>query len=383
MANSSDKQLHIVSLNVPYPADYGGVIDIFYKMRALHDLGVQIHLHCYDYGRGAQAKLEELCTSVYYYPRRTGWRSQLSTLPYIIQSRSSEALLNRLQADHFPILLEGLHTAYWYIKGALSPERIFLRSHNIEHDYYRALAQQSKGWKRRYFQKEAWQLEQVLGQLPPATRIAAISPPDAAFYQRFWPNTFWLPPFHPNKEVDIKLGRGSYACYHGNLSVAENVQAALCLVEQFGGRSIPLKLAGKDPVPELLTKVAPHANVEIVANPKDEQMQALLQHAQVLVLPTFQGTGIKLKLLESLYKGRHVVVNQTMVQGTGLEGLCTVVEQDFLGAAQKLWDLDFQKEQLEQRQRGLANHFDNRENAQSLIQMIWGELPESSPESVN
>ncbi|MEO1714391.1 MAG: glycosyltransferase family 1 protein, partial [Bacteroidota bacterium] len=206
MANSSNQQLHIVSLNVPYPADYGGVIDIFYKVRALHDLGVQIHLHCYDYGRGPQAKLEELCASVHYYPRATGWRSQLSTLPYIIRSRSSKALLNRLQADKFPILLEGLHTAYWFIKGALAPERIFLRSHNVEHDYYRALAQQSKGWRRWYFQKEAWQLEQVLSQLPPVTRIAAISPPDTAYYQKRWPNTFWLPPFHPNTEVDIKLG---------------------------------------------------------------------------------------------------------------------------------------------------------------------------------
>ncbi|MEM1219972.1 MAG: hypothetical protein AAGH79_13720 [Bacteroidota bacterium] len=372
MASSSDKQLHIVSLNVPYPANYGGVIDIYYKIRALQDLGIRIHLHCYDYGRGPQSELEKVCASVHYYTRATGWRSQLSRLPYIIQSRSSSALLKRLQQDDVPILLEGLHTAYWLLKGALAPERVILRSHNIEHEYYRALAQQTKGWKRWYFQKEAWQLEQVLNQLPPATRMAAISPPDTTFYQKRWPNTFWLPPFHPNTEVDIKLGRGNYALYHGNLSVVENVQAALFLVGQFGGRSIPLKLAGKDPAPELVTKVAPHANVEIVASPKDEQMQLLVQHAQVLVLPTFQSTGIKLKLLESLYKGRHVVVNPTMVHGTGLENLCTVVKEDFLSAAQHLWGLDFQEEQLAQRQRGLANHFDNRENAQSLIQMIWG-----------
>ena len=30
--------VHIVSFNVPYPADYGGVIDVFYKLKSLHSL---------------------------------------------------------------------------------------------------------------------------------------------------------------------------------------------------------------------------------------------------------------------------------------------------------------------------------------------------------
>ncbi len=29
----SDKHLHVIAFNVPYPADYGGVIDIFYKIK--------------------------------------------------------------------------------------------------------------------------------------------------------------------------------------------------------------------------------------------------------------------------------------------------------------------------------------------------------------
>jgi len=31
--------LHIISFNIPYPPDYGGVMDVFYKIKALHDLG--------------------------------------------------------------------------------------------------------------------------------------------------------------------------------------------------------------------------------------------------------------------------------------------------------------------------------------------------------
>ena len=56
-------QIHIISLNVPYPANYGGVIDVFYKIKSLHEAGVQIHLHCFDYGRGNQPELEKYCNN--------------------------------------------------------------------------------------------------------------------------------------------------------------------------------------------------------------------------------------------------------------------------------------------------------------------------------
>jgi hypothetical protein len=45
------KHLHIISFNVPYPLIMAGVIDVFYRIKALHDAGVKIHLHCFQYGR--------------------------------------------------------------------------------------------------------------------------------------------------------------------------------------------------------------------------------------------------------------------------------------------------------------------------------------------
>ena len=46
-----DKHLHIIALNIPFPPNYGGVIDIYYKIKALHQLGVKIILHCFAYER--------------------------------------------------------------------------------------------------------------------------------------------------------------------------------------------------------------------------------------------------------------------------------------------------------------------------------------------
>lgn len=48
MLNSPITKLHIVAFDVPYPPDYGGVIDIFYKLKSLNDAGCKIYFHCFN-----------------------------------------------------------------------------------------------------------------------------------------------------------------------------------------------------------------------------------------------------------------------------------------------------------------------------------------------
>ena len=84
-------KLHVISFQVPYPADYGGAIDVFYKLKALKEQGFDVTLHTFYYGeRGRQPILDELCEKVYYYPRHTGWLKQISTLPYIVVTRKKK-----------------------------------------------------------------------------------------------------------------------------------------------------------------------------------------------------------------------------------------------------------------------------------------------------
>jgi len=56
----SDQHLHIVSFDIPYPANYGGVIDVFYKAQALTAKGVKVHLHCFEYNREHSKELKKL-----------------------------------------------------------------------------------------------------------------------------------------------------------------------------------------------------------------------------------------------------------------------------------------------------------------------------------
>ena len=96
-----NQQLHIVSFDVPFPANYGGVIDVFYKIKSLQREGVGIILHCFQYGRQKSEELESLCEKVYYYKRKMNWLGVFSKTPFIVYSRKNRKLYQNLLKDDF------------------------------------------------------------------------------------------------------------------------------------------------------------------------------------------------------------------------------------------------------------------------------------------
>ncbi|HEX3767900.1 MAG TPA: mannosyltransferase, partial [Puia sp.] len=150
-----DRKLHIVCHDVPYPPDYGGVFDLYYKIRTLHEQGIHIILHCFTSGREEQPILKTFCEQVYYYPRRTGHKGYSHQLPYIVCSRSNPELLERLLQDEYPILLEGVHCSYLMQDSRFANRKILLRLHNVESVYYKQLAKSSSSWfKKLYYLRE-------------------------------------------------------------------------------------------------------------------------------------------------------------------------------------------------------------------------------------
>lgn len=360
--------LNLISLDLPYPPDYGGAIDIFYKVKALYEQGITVHLHCFTYGRSEIGALGEYCASVTLYQRKTGLWSNFSLLPYITYSRRDSSMIANLRSNDYPILFEGLHTVYPLVKKLLPYRRVLLRAHNIEHNYYYALARKtSSPVKKLFFLKEAFLLKRLLRKLEKTTLIGAISPADTDYLTEQFPETFWLPPFHANEEVVSQAGVGEYALYHGNLSVAENSEVAFDLIRCFAGKEVPLIIAGKDPAPELVAAVAGHGNIEVTPNPAAVQMQRLIQEAQVILLLTNQATGIKLKLIESLFRGRHCLANLEMVRQTTLEPLVELVTMETVYAVTNgLMEQPFSVEVKEKRVAVLRKNFNNQRNAQLL-----------------
>lgn len=359
---------------MPWPPSYGGVIDVFYKVRALSEIGVRVHLHCFAYGRARSKELAGLCHEVHYYPRRMGRHQLLGRLPFVVLSRRSEALAERLLKDEHPILFEGLHTCHLLADPRFQGRHRIVRAHNVEHDYYAALAKaEAKAFRRTYFINEARKLQRFEPVLTGADHILAISPKDAAYFKGQYGRVSHIPAFHASEQVDVPDGIGDFAFYHGALGVAENDQAALFLVRKvFNGLPVKLVIAGSDASQELKREVARTPNVELREGIGTEAIHRLVREAQVNVLPTFQATGIKLKLLLCLYNGRHVVCNTPMVEGTGLESLCHVHDSASAMRAGilKCMDGPANGEAMLRRAAVLTDRFCNARNAQRIVDLL-------------
>lgn len=362
------KKIHIVSFDVPFPADYGGVIDVFYRIKALHELGVEITLHCFEYGRGHQEELERYCKDVIYYKRKV-FSAIFSKSPFIVASRKSPELLINLLQDDSPILFEGLHTCAFLSDKKLKKRLKIARTHNIEHDYYTELAKINSGWRKLFFKKEAKKLRIFETTLKNANHILAIQENDVAHFKRYIKNVHLLPASIPKIEQKYNPNLKNFCLFHGNLSVGENENAVRWVLKNLTfPKELLLVIAGKNPSAEIKSACA-QLEVELIVNPSEIEMQELLNSARIHLLFTEQATGIKLKLLNTLASSGHILLNDKMVEGTRLKKWCTVVNSP-LEFNQKIIDLSKYKiseEDYIKRISFLKSNFDTVNNCKRLL----------------
>lgn len=344
---SSRKQLTVIAFQNPWPADYGGAVDLFFKLKALKRAGVSVHLHTFQYdGRTPSPELESLVEKVWYYPRERTLKHLFSRKPFIVESRRNNLLLERLRAlpPGSPILFEGLHTTLYLPDSGLADKLKIVRTHNVEHEYYALLAKAGGSLPRRLFHIiESSRLRRYEKVLRHADVIMPISEADRDYFASRFPdkdvrllNCFFNDesgdaPAEECQQADEKLlgelkVRMPYVLYHGNLSVAENSHAAEFLLREVVPRlkgEAQFVIAGKNP-PRRLTKAAEGvSNVVIVPSPSGEVLDALVRRAAVHEMITFQPTGIKLKLVNTLFRGNgHIIANDSMLNDSRLVPLC-------------------------------------------------------------
>ncbi len=367
------KKLHIVSFNNPYPPDYGGVIDVYYKIKALHEAGIAVILHVFEYNRPSSPELNELCEKVYYYPRKTGWASQFSFTPYIIKSRQSGILLENILLDEYPVLFEGLHTCFYLDHPGLENRLKLVRMHNIEHEYYSYLAKTTHNLKNKiYFRTEGTRLKAFESILLKADHILAISTSDNEYFEGKYGKSNFIPAFHPNTEISSLEGKGRYILMHGNLSVEENEFAILhCIRNIFQSVDFPVIIAGKDPTERLKAEISANQKIILIENPSEAEMSRLQHEAHIHLCYTFQPSGLKLKLLNSLYRGRFVVANPLMTEGSGLRALTHTGTNDgeIIDIINSLVKESFTAGAIDKR-RHMLETYSNKENASKIINLL-------------
>ena len=365
--------LHIVAFNIPYPADYGGVIDVFFKVKSLSEAGVRIILHCFQYGRKPSKELEDLCFKVHYYPRKSGLRYHLQSDPYIIGTRNANSMPEHLLGDSFPVLFEGLHSTAMLRRCVQARKKTLVRAHNIEHLYYRALSSSERSLlKLLYFRREARKLQAYESLLEEADHVLGIAMHETEYFEQRYGNAHFIPAFHRFREVSAKEGSGDFILFHGDLSISDQTAAFLRLIRKTGAFApVQLVVAGKNPSPGFQKRVSAFPNVRLISNPDDATLDDLLARAHIHLLLSNQSTGLKLKLLHALHAGRHCLVNPEMVKGSGLNGLCIVAAspEEMKTKVSELMATPFSKESILERKKVLKE-YSNRTSAEKILRIL-------------
>jgi len=378
-----ERYLNIITLNVPFPPDYGGMIDSWFRIKSLKEAGVKIQLHCFTHGRPNSVELESACESVCYYRRSRSFIRFLSHKPFIVNTRRSGKLLKNLLKNDYPILFDGLHTCFVLDDPGLSGRKKFVRLHNIEHRYYRSLADHEAGYlKKIYFRVEAGRLEKFEKILSLADKVFPISEADLEYFTGGYNNPIMLPPFHPFEKAEIKTGTGNFILYHGDLSVNVNEKVALMLTEKvFRKVDFQCIIAGRQPSGRLRRAVSQSGNTRLVENPDESQMLELIRDAQVNVVPMQDHQGFKIKLLFALFAGRHCITGTEAIKGfvngsnltLGFRDTVTTADTpgEFLDKINSLINVSFSEEDISKRIKLLEEVFNNKMNAAVLAGHIF------------
>lgn len=333
-------RLLVVSADVPLPANSGGRVDVWRRLCALHEAGVQVELICWrDAGRETEVQhaealvaLQNVCRGVTVATiEQSPWAlaRRLALLPCMPSHAAARwSSLDRRtalgRARSFgpdAVMADGLFAAtvgLWLSRQLQCP--FLYRAHNIEHRYMAQQFRLARAWRSRLgigvnrlglqrFERRVWAA---------ADAGLDISLDDLAYWRsQGITRAGWLPTIAstasgatataPDPRWDV--------LYFGNLNTPNNVAAVRWLVQAvlpLLPAGLRVAVAGSRPALEVRELLAA-AGVELVADPPC--MEAVIQQARVLVNPAVAGSGVNLKSVEMLFTRAALVSTSIGVQG--------------------------------------------------------------------
>ena len=233
-------------------------------------------------------------------------------------------LIEVLEKEQFDIVqLEMLYMApYVDVIRAHSKAMIVLRAHNVEHKIWERIAKETQSpLKRWYINHLAKTLKEYeLNALETVDGIAAITRKDAAFFRKYSskpvidiPFGVYPEEFTPKYEIE-----GKPKFYHiGSMNWMPNEEGIRWFINEVLPKTVEkvydfvYHLAGRN-MPEWLTTMKdPH--IDVVGEVPDAK--AFVSNNDVAIVPLLSGSGIRIKIIESMAMGKTVITTRVGAEG--------------------------------------------------------------------
>jgi len=321
------KELHLISFNYPYPPSYGGIIDVYYKIKALSDLGIKIHLHCFvnNIPESLDAEIKNITENVFFYRKKKNPFSYFSIVPFAAAMRNSNSLFENLMKIKAPVLFEGLQTTQIISQLKNKGFKLYLRHHNNETEYYKGLSSSEKN----IFKKIIYKIESLKYSgyqkkvLKEFETVFCLSEKEYNEVNSYSKNAELIHIFHGNRFVKILGKKGNYFFFHGDLSISDNKKALDETINLF--KNLPqyqLVVASDRADNDIKKKISNIVNIDLVPIETTENLHRLFENAHANILLSYQNSGTKVKLFNALYNSRFVIINQNITDDHALMDLC-------------------------------------------------------------
>lgn len=366
-----EKVLQIVSFDLPFPPKYGGAIDVFYKIKALNEIGYSIVLHCFvKENHTVPKELAVLVQKCYLYDLNQAVFSFFSSFPISVKSRNSKELLLNLKKTDGPILFESAKVTGLLEKHSF-PE-MFLRLHNVESAYFMGLAKS----ETNYFMKIIYFLEGLKfkhfeRKMNYYEAVFTLSKNEQIWSEKRNKNARYIPLFHGNTTLKEVTPFGKYAVYSGDMRTADNKKAVAFLISVFNKvQDYDLIIAVSEGIDFVQNKIGKAKNITAVQLENYAHLQTLLAEAHINVMVSFQASGTKLKLVNALFNSRHCLINENMVDDDSILSLCKIAsnESEFI---QQIGKLKIQPyTDFDRRKQLLSEVYDDFTNAKEMDKIL-------------
>lgn len=338
-------KITLICQEIPYPAVHGSRIDIWRRIKAFADRGVELQAIFWWFGTEPTGeeiaeihkyvskvhliKIEQTLisrmrriTDLLFYPLETSSR--------LIKGEKLDNLIDQVRQFSPDVLfLDGLHggATATILSNQLNVP-IVTRSHNIEHIYAKRMLNAAIGIKdkfRRYL--AILHLEQHEKQLLKNSALFYdVSADDLKFWQNLnFTNGRLLSPIveFPPQPQEIDRSREILKSYDlvflGNLNTENNVAGVIWFLTEvlpiIHDRlpEVTVLIAGLNPVNRIIQICEKTERVSLSINPRSAS--DIYQSGRVLINPILTGSGVKIKSIEMLTFAKPIVSTSEGVSG--------------------------------------------------------------------
>jgi hypothetical protein len=339
-------------------------------IKALHQIGQKIHLHCFYPDRIQLNEIKDLCQEISTYADKLGKDNNNLSKARKTINKEKVRLIENLKKDNSPIICHGFQAAKTIFESPDMKGRNYIfRLMRDEPQYLLDLAKVTPwGSRKLFYLLGSFQTKGIYKKLLAHKKIAHNNDSIGITNQ-----SIQIAEFRGPSEAFYKQGFGSFCLYHADLSKRENEFAAQWLLEHvFNELEIPFVIAGKDPSDELEQAAHVRMHTCLVSNPSETELNELIKKAQIIFQPSFIEHQSKIDALPDLLLGRFVLVNPKAAKFNTFNFLLDVAEtpEEFRYKTEVLFRTEFLEEVKNTRLKAISQIESDEFKAKKLISLL-------------